>query len=96
MAGLGNDVFGGGKEGADGGGGGTLQALTQGGTAGTYNPNYQTMAGLGNHVFGEKGGGSAKPGNRYQDNGDFSAKPDNRYQDNGDFPAKPGNRLLGS
>lgn len=29
---------------------------------GTYDPNYQTMAGLGNDVFGNKGGGGVLPG----------------------------------
>uniref|UniRef100_A0A1I8EE80 Uncharacterized protein n=1 Tax=Wuchereria bancrofti TaxID=6293 RepID=A0A1I8EE80_WUCBA len=73
MAGLGNDVFGADKGGVGGGGagGGASPVVprvngpmvpAQGGTAGTYDPNYQTMAGLGNDVFGNKGGGGGGGG----------------------------------
>ncbi|VDO49193.1 unnamed protein product, partial [Brugia timori] len=40
--------------------GGAIKAPAQGAIAGTFDPNYQTMAGLGNDVFGaDKGGAGA-------------------------------------
>ncbi|KAM3728224.1 Bifunctional coenzyme A synthase [Dirofilaria immitis] len=59
MAGLGNDVFGADK-GSAGGRSSVFPATpvasgpktpAQGGIAGTYDPNYQTMADFGNDVF---------------------------------------------
>uniref|UniRef100_A0AC34FP65 Uncharacterized protein n=1 Tax=Panagrolaimus sp. ES5 TaxID=591445 RepID=A0AC34FP65_9BILA len=66
LAGMGQDCFGADKAGGAGGGGGAAPAAgggspgggpkapAAGGIAGTHDPNYQTLAGMGNDVFAAK------------------------------------------
>ncbi|KAK6013709.1 hypothetical protein OSTOST_20968 [Ostertagia ostertagi] len=73
LAGVGGDVFGADKKAAGGGGGGgggkpkapanQYLIIFRAAKAATFDPNYQTLAGIGGDVFGadKKGGGGGKP-----------------------------------